>query len=207
MKPELETRWQLFYQKSLGSEPHSTLVKAIKHLNVPLDNKFAIDLGCGSGRDTLFLLKEGCLTLAVDKEEIAFEYLLKAARENNLVKKLKTLILSFEDLDLGKYPEADLINASYSLPFCLPEHFSSLWQKIISQLKVGGIFSGHFFGEGHSWFQNKSMNFHSASSISLLFDGFDILYFEEEDWDGVDIEDKPVHWHVFHIVAKKSENS
>lgn len=197
MTIELEARWQLFYQKSLGSEPHPTLVKALEHLQAPLEDKFAIDLGVGSGRDTLFLLKKGCSTLAVDKNKIAFGYLLKAAQQDNLLKKLKTLSSSFEELDISDYPQADLINASYSLPFCQPEFFSSLWQKIFSHLKTGGVFCGHFFGHRHSWSENKSMSFHGRDQILPLFSMFDMLYFEEEDWDGVDIQNNPVHWHVF----------
>lgn len=204
MNRELKERWKPFYEKTLGSAPNVTLIKAIEHLNPLFNDKFAIDLGCGSGRDTLLLLKEGWSVLAVDKCELAFDYLLKETRSNKFEKKLKTLISCFEELDFSQYPEADLINASYSLPFCLPQYFFPLWKKIISRLKNGGIFCGQLFGNNHSWAKNKYMAFQYASHIPELFEGFDMMHFEEEDRDGTDIEGNLVHWHVFHVVARKS---
>ena len=40
---------------------------------------FAIDLGCGAGRDTIYLLHNGWKVLAIDKEDTK-EFILKKIR-------------------------------------------------------------------------------------------------------------------------------
>ena len=100
-------------------------------------------------------------------------------------------------------PEADLINASYSLPFCQPDHFENLWNKIYRSLKLNGRFSGNFFGEKDTWVVNKDMTFLTKHNTELLFKNFTIESFEIRDEDGETALGRKKHWHVFSIVAKK----
>ena len=59
--------WDEYYTKINNSKP-SNLLKRFSEMNAK--RKTAIDLGCGSGKDTIFLLKNGYKVYAIDKEEI-----------------------------------------------------------------------------------------------------------------------------------------
>jgi tellurite methyltransferase len=56
-----EPKWIQYYQAVEGRPPRPTLVKALEYYtqdSQPLP-KFAVDLGCGDGRDTVELLNQG----------------------------------------------------------------------------------------------------------------------------------------------------
>src|SRR5258708_30442219 len=40
------------------------------------------------------------------------------------------------------WPTCDLVNASFSLPFCAPERFPEVWERIVESLRPGGRFCG-----------------------------------------------------------------
>ncbi|KTD41073.1 class I SAM-dependent methyltransferase [Legionella parisiensis] len=112
--------YKITQQKTI---PRKTLTKAIElfhsrnKFNFP---KFAIDLGCGSGADSRELLKHDWFVLAIDSQAEAISILLSSCPPS-LKNKLKTEVISFESLT--SLPIAQLINASYSLPFLKPELF------------------------------------------------------------------------------------
>ena len=75
-------KWKEFYQKTELENP-SIILK--KFFEMKLDNttlKRVIDLGCGSGNDTIYLLKKNYFVTAIDKEKdviniIKTEYLIR----------------------------------------------------------------------------------------------------------------------------------
>ncbi|MFH7029096.1 MAG: class I SAM-dependent methyltransferase [Heteroscytonema crispum UTEX LB 1556] len=96
--------------------------------NATTESRFAIDLGCGEGRDTVELLRRGWRVLAIDGEVEAINRLLNRPSINREF--LETRVTRFENLIL---PDAvDLINASFSLPFCPPEFFPSTLRRKLS---------------------------------------------------------------------------
>ena len=54
-----------FYENTKNAMPHDNIKRFIK-----IENKKgnAIDLGCGAGRDTVFLIKNGWNVSAIDRE-------------------------------------------------------------------------------------------------------------------------------------------
>ena len=87
--------------------------------------------------------------LAVDAEQQAVDRLeerlspIPGARD-----RLTTRVGRIEDVT---WPMADLVNASFSLPFCPPPAFPSAWRRIESSLVCGGWFCGQLFGERDGW--------------------------------------------------------
>ena len=161
---------------------------------------FAVDLGCGEGRDTVELLRQGWRVLAIDGNEEAIARML--ARPDINLELLTTQTLRFEELVL---PIAvDLINASFSLPFCLPEQFPNLWEKIVSSLKPGGHFCGGLFGNRDSWAVYPNMSHHTCSQVEALLQPFEIEMFQKESHPGKTAVGEEKYWHIFHIVACKS---
>ncbi len=113
--------------------------------------------------------------------------------------RLQTQVAKFEEVVL---PAADLIHASYSIPFCQPSHFPALWEKITSALNAGGRFAGQFFGVRDSWASDPTMTFHTEEQVRAMLDGMEIEYFHEENADG-QAASGPKHWHVFTVIARK----
>ncbi|MEL6463134.1 MAG: class I SAM-dependent methyltransferase, partial [Cyanobacteria bacterium J06621_15] len=114
---------------------------------------------------------------------------------------LENRISRFENIDLPS--GVDLINASFSLPFCEPQSFPELWNKIFSSLICGGRFSGQLFGNKDSWAKDSKMNFHTLSDINLLLKDFAVELLSEADHPGRTALGDEKHWHIFHIVARK----
>ena len=162
----------------------------------------ALDLGCGGGRDTKFLLGEGFHVVAVDKDERALEYLKELPRENLEVVQSRFEEFGFEE---QKY---DLINAQFSLPFTNRDAFDAVFAKVKKALKPAGIFVGQLFGVNDDW--NKSLTtkttFHTKEAAEALFGDMELLKFIERDYDGTIADGTPKHWHTFHILARKKES-
>lgn len=201
--PPLQTNWHDFYDAVEHDSPHETLLRALTLFDgEPACERFAIDLGCGSGRDTLEMLRRGWRVLAIDAEPEGVERL-----QNSVVgsqrPRLQTHVAPFEQLrDL---PQCDFINASYSLPFCPPSHFAALWEMMICAIQPSGRFAGTFYGERDSWAHEPGMTFHARSQVETLLEPFEIEQLLEEDSDGKTALGDEKHWHTFEVVAFKSE--
>jgi len=194
--------WTDFYDATSGQQPFQTLVNAMAFFaaeKAEATEYFAIDLGCGAGRDTFALLAQGWRVLAIDQQPEAIERIqARVAPEQKA--RLQTQVVAFEDLVL---PPADLVNASFSLPFCSPPHFNTFWAKIVTSIRLGGRFAGQFFGERDDWAGTSDMTFHTLEQIQQLLNGFDQEFFKEVEEDGKTAVGESKHWHVFSIVARK----
>lgn len=196
--------WKTHYDK-INKEKHPPANTLSQALNlIPsrdgLKEFQAIDLGCGNGIDTFAMLEKGFTVLAIDKNPDASLLLKKRINPEHLVR-LSFQNLSFESLD--ELPSADLVNASFALPFCHPDQFEKLWSNIGGCINSEGFFCGHFFGTKDSWSSNSTMTFHNLEAVKRLFEGFELLYFEETAKNGKTLSGKEKFWHVFHVVAKK----
>ena len=190
--------WSSFYDASKGSDPpRQTLVSALDAWE-----KFpgiAVDLGCGAGRDTLALLAAGWRVHALDCQTEALtrlDALVPAELRDRLT-------LAEERLEVAALPPADLVNASFALPFCAPGAFSGLWWAISACLRPGGLFSGQLFGDRDTWSADKGMTFHSAAGVEALLAGWERIILDECEWDGLPAVGPAKHWHVFHVVARR----
>lgn len=194
--------WDEYYEQTLNmTEARQTLQIAQQYFEE--EGKapgFAVDLGAGTGRDTLYLLEKGWSVLAIDAESLSVEILLSRIQPEQLAR-LDVKISLFSDMILPD--NVDLVNASYSLPFCSPKEFPECWENIADHLAIGGRFAGQFFGPKDSWSNDSSMTFLTKEEVLQYFEGlFVIEHFKEKEWDGPSGSgDK--HWHLFEIVAKK----
>lgn len=189
--------WEDFYNRMQGREPRQLLLDVLEKF--PEQASFqAIDLGCGDGTETALLLSHGWHVLAVDGESAAIRHLMeKVPKEGQAL--LQTQVAKFEDVIL---PPADLIHASFSLPFCHPDHFATFWDKIVRAVKPGGRFAGQFFGVRDSWANEKGMTFHTEEQVLSMFADFELESFQEIDEDG-EAASGPKHWHIFAVIARK----
>lgn len=194
--------WSDYYKAVANRPPRETLLAALANMSTTIksvESRMAVDLGCGEGRDTVELLRRGWNVIAIDGEQEAITRLLQ--REDINTELLQTRVAQFENIE---FPESvDLINASFSLPFCKPDSFPDLWKKIVSNLAPSGRFSGHLFGDRDSWATDSTMNYHTLSDVKSLLQPFEVELFTEEDHPGKTALGKSKHWHIFHIVARK----
>src|SRR5512138_508848 len=127
---EEEVTWADYYQKIQGRAPRKLLLGALTYFEEASGNsqRFAIDLGCGDGTESVVMLDHGWSVLAVDGEPAAIDQLMNKVPEEKRAR-LQTQVAKFKDVALSP---ADLVHASLSIPFCEPEHFDVLWQKIVA---------------------------------------------------------------------------
>jgi tellurite methyltransferase len=191
--------WPGYFESVAGKPARETLIVAFDRFG---DEKptTAIDLGCGEGRDTQELLLRGWQVLAIDGSQVGIDKLLErpGLKDNP---NLTTRVSVFEDLD--NLPQVRLLNASFSIPFCTPEHFGRFWKTLTAAIEPGGRFSGQLFGDRDSWASIPDRSHQTFDEARALFDGFDLEFFDEEERDKQDYRGIVKRWHVFHIVARK----
>lgn len=204
--------WTNYYQAVAGRPPRETLIAALDAFDAePLPKsmakstaRFAVDLGCGNGRDTVELLRRNWLVLAVDGEPEAIAQLQQLPDIDS--SQLETRIQPFENLTLPT--NVDLINASFCLPFCPPDRFQILWRKIVTSLRPGGRFCGHLFGDRDDWTKYPNRTHHTRSQVEELLLPFEIERLDEEEHPGKTALGEEKYWHLYNIVARrKAEES
>lgn len=207
--PQFPHRWSAYYQAVVGRPPRETLMTALDCFDAetpsqsPTKSKaiagLAVDLGCGDGRDTVELLRRHWRVIAVDGEPEAITRLRQRRDINRTY--LETRVQRFENLVLP--PQVDLINASFCLPFCPPNHFPALWEEIVTALRPGGRFCGQLFGDRDTWAQYPDLCCHPRPQVDQLLVPFDVDLFDEEEHPGKTALGDEKHWHLFNIVARK----
>jgi tellurite methyltransferase len=193
--------WRAFYDAVAQRPPHDTLLQALDLFAADgVTSRFAVDLGCGDGRDTVEILRRGWRVLAIDAEAEAIRRLRSRSDvPDGAASRLSTEVARFED---AAWPSADLVNASFSLPFCPPVHFSVVWQRVVASILPGGRFSGQLFGERDEWADQKDMTFHSRGEVEQLLRNLEVECLDELEEDGTTALGERKRWHVFHIVAR-----
>jgi tellurite methyltransferase len=196
-----ERNWARYYDAMAGKPPRETLLAALARAEgEPVTReRFAVDLGCGEGRDTVELLRRGWRVLAIDGEPEAITRLLSRT-DLPPDARLETRVARY---DSATWPEVDLLNSSFALPFCPPEHWASLWQRIVESIRPGGRFAGHLFGERDEWGTRPEHTCLTRAQVEAMLRPFDIEMLEESEEDGQTAIGRPKHWHLFEIVARK----
>ena len=192
--------WTAFYDAVAQRPPHETLVRALDLFAADGErSRFAVDLGCGDGRDTVEILRRRWRVLAIDAEAEAIRRLRsRPDLPDGAASRLRTEVARFED---AAWPPADLVNASFSLPFCPPAHFRGVWERVVASILPGGRFSGQLFGERDEWANEKDMTFHSRREVEELLRDLEVECLDELEEDGTTALGDRKRWHVFHIVA------
>ncbi len=127
-----------FYENTKGVMPHDNIKKFIE---MKTKNGNSIDLGCGAGRDTIFLIKNNWNVTAIDKEDT--QNIIEANLNEEELKKIKFICQNFENIQLEKN---DLIVSNFSIPYCSKNYFNDFWDKIVNSINNGRILCWKFFG-------------------------------------------------------------
>lgn len=123
----------------------------IKHfISLGVKPQTAIDLGCGAGRDSIFLIKNGWTVISIDNENVEHFIAPKLLEQEKL--KFKFIQARFEEIEIEKN---NLIVANNSLPFCPKLKFNELWTKIVDSIKDERILCWNFLWRKRFLGKNK----------------------------------------------------
>lgn len=126
-----------YYENIKDASEHPIVQKFI---DMNVEPKKAIDLGCGAGRDTIYLIRNGWKVLSIDKENT--KEIISSKLNNEEIKRFRFDIQNFEDIQLEK---TNLLVANFSIPFCNKERFSEFWNKITDSILKNRILCWEFF--------------------------------------------------------------
>jgi tellurite methyltransferase len=187
--------WPEFFQAT-KDRPHWPLVeRAITMLGY---KGHALDLGCGAGRDTRYLLSQGWRVTAVDREADAIALLAELPQEN-----LTSVQSSIQDFSFEP-EEYDVVSAQFSLPFLPRTVFFESFRRLRSAIKPGGLFVGQFFGVNDSWNTPEyDMTFLTREEVDEVLDGLKVVEITEEENPGTTALGESKHWHVYHVMAQR----
>ena len=185
-----------YYDGAKGRPPRPTLVEAASAFERP---GFAVDRGCGDGRDTAELLARGWHVLAIDASE---EGILRLQDRPDLALNalLETRVARIEETD---WPAAELVNASFVLPLLAPAVCPVVWDRIREHLVPGGRFAGQLYGPKDDWAARPGLSIHDRVAVERLLSGYAVERLDETESDEPTARGKPKHWHVFHLVLRK----
>lgn len=185
----IEADWPAYYRRMEGRAVRPFAERAA----AAASPGFAVDLGCGDGTETQWLLERGWRVLAVDREEEALHRVTQRTGGQAAVARA----------DLVDYtpPAADLALACAALPFIPPDRFDGAWARIRGAVRPGGILAVELFGDRDSWAGDPGMTFHSRAEVERLTAGMEIVLLEEREFDGPSGRG-PKHWHRFEVISR-----
>lgn len=136
--------WDNYHKITNNKPPRKNIIRFIEKYNNLTGN--AIDLGCGAGCDTIYLIEHNWNVLSIDSTNVENTIRNKLSYEKQ--DKFNFQVQKFEELHL---PKCDLIISNNALPFCNKEYFYNMWQEICNSINLNGFFVGNFFGLKDEW--------------------------------------------------------
>lgn len=158
----------------------------------------AVDLGCGAGNETVYMINKGLKVTAIDRQ-LNKSYILDRISEDKHGK-INFIESDFINVEI---PKTQLVTAFFSIPFCDPNYFNTLWKKIYDAIETDGYFVGQLFGDRDAWSVNSDINTFDIETAKNYLKEYDILHFEEIEYIR---ESDNKKWHFYNIIAKKIKN-
>ncbi len=165
---------------------------------------FALDLGCGDGKDVLALADFGLRVHAVDSDASKIASLQSRLEETGKDAQLNVARIEDFSIEIEKY---DVILASNSLPFITSkkEVFEVL-KRAMNGLKIGGFLYFSLFGVRDAWSHRDTMSFYSEEECDVLLRelGLGVYHKSVEEGNGLTMKGDLKHWHIFKFFLRKN---
>ena len=163
--------WIQYYDKTKKEYPRNNVKFLIDSLNLKHTN--AIDLGCGQGNDTVYLINNDFKVLGIDKENV-------------------------EDIIRARLPEKK--QESFSKKEYFKSMWENIVEAInLNGYFVGTILGINDSWNKEC----RDMSFFDKEDVKRLFNKFKIIRFEEIENDKPTALGKEKHWHFYNIIAQK----
>ena len=183
--------WTSYQNKTYNNDFCKLLGYFLK--NYKISN--AIDIGCGSGNETVYMIKNGIKVTAIDRQlnkNFILERLNSKEKEN--------ITFSEQDFESVQLESTDAVTAFFSIPFCNPDQFDELWEKIYNSININGYFVGQLFGDRDDWKDNKLINTFTMEEVEHYLRKYKVLKLDEIEYVR---ESDNKKWHYYNIIAKK----
>lgn len=189
--------WSQYINITKNKAPRRLLVRAVQYVK---DKKAALDLGAGAFNDSKYLLELGF------EKVIAVDIEVNSDLVSDMAKKYEDTFV-FEKIKIEDYcfreNNFNLVNAQFVLSFIKKEKIIKVLNDIKKSLKNEGIFVGQFFGLKDSWNGRKDISAYGEEEVRRFFRGLEIIYFQEEEKDGLTAMGGQKHWHIYNFIARK----
>lgn len=189
--------WSDYLHTTKNKKARPLMIEALSYVT---DTKNALDLGAGALNDTRFLLEHGFTHVdAVDSNPEVSRF------SADFPQQIVSIFINRFDEFPFRDAQYDLVNAQFSLPFAGPEHIYPLLENIYSTLRVGGVFSGNFFGIEDGWSANPKLAFLTKDMLEQTFnsDLWEVRVFNEKREKRPTAAGEMKDWHLFDIIAIK----
>lgn len=193
--------WARYYAITGGRPAWATVLRAIELFGAEggTGPRFAVDLGCGGGRDARELLAAGWRVLAVDREPAAIAAV-EAATPPDVRVALEGRVADLADVEI---PPCDLVNASLSLPFLAPDAYWGTWERILAALPVGGRFAALLFGDRDGSASDPAMTCPPPAEMRARLGSFEIEHWVDSEEDTTTALGEPHYFHLVEVVARR----
>ena len=190
--------WSPFFAAGRGRSVRELLPAALA-CRGELPPGIAVDLGCGDGTESRFLVANGWRVHAFDGAP-GVENRVAQGLSPRTTERLSAVDIAFEDL--AELPSNDLLYAGRSLPFCAEAAFPRLWSAITASVTPGGWFAGDFFGRRDSWVGREDMNFQGVEQLHELLADFDVVQLDESEGPAT-TPFGAKHLHLVSVIAQR----
>jgi SAM-dependent methyltransferase len=191
--------WSDFLEATADRDHGPLLSAAWDFIGEDGTGRTVIDFGCGGGADTRWFLDRGWTVHAVDAAPEARQLLLDRVAASHLPR-LTIDIGLFHEVEL---PPADLVYASFSLPFAGPDLDAALANGL-GAVTPGGAFYGNLFGHRDTWASDPLVASVDRAYIDRAFSDFSEVRVDETEQQGpFGMEGDLKNWHFYVVAAKR----
>lgn len=189
-----------------GNQSNELLQKIYSRLKPAMN---FLDLGCGQGRDSLFMLKSGFKVDAVDNSREGINKIKEFVQSHNLpVANINLFCSDIENFNITKY-KYNIINAFNSLQFLPKEKSFKIIENIKNNIKNNGyvIISGFTINDPLYKKTNSDKRcFFMPKELKNLFSDFKIIEYKEKTYKDSGHPGSPEpHQHgIVQLIAKKN---
>lgn len=156
----------------------------------------AIDLGCGCGNETVYMIRNGIKVLAIDRQ-LNEKFILNRLND----KQKENIIFQQQEFESIELTNVDVITAFFSVPFCNPKYFNQLWDKIYDSINYNGYFVGQLFGDRDDWKKSSLINTFTIEEVKEYLKKYKVIKLEEVEYIRKKDNKK---WHYYNIIAQKN---
>lgn len=138
MSEHFRTQYEKFYEGDeyyWGLEPADFLDELLQTANKkPLELE-VLDIGCGEGKDAVYMAEKGCNVTAFDVTQSGIRKVKKLAEERSV--KIDAFVADVNDFEINK--KFDIIYSTGTIQYLFDENIDSFFKKINDITKIGGI--------------------------------------------------------------------
>ena len=168
---------ETFYQRTVGLDLIEIYEKFLKQ--VP-DSCTILDVGCGSGRDTLYFLNNGYEVISIDASSEMVKLSSKLTKQNTSLLRIEDI--GFKDQFEGIWACASLLHIDESKT-------TDVYHKLRAAMKMNGCcYASYKYGNGTEVREGRYYSHYDEDSFQKMFEnikGLEIV----ELWDTLDLKE------------------